>query len=227
MKTRALDYIFSSILLSFITIFDLLCLKFAVIPITMEWFGAYRILVDGLLFLLVFGVIAIICARIILALCPMKPGDYSMESRLFTWWKLFTVIYEFGRGALLPYTTVFARPLVAKLFGANIGKDIALGGRLVDPELITIGDGAIIGQDSVITAHAITAGTIMFRPVKVGCRATIGVNAVIMPGVVVGDAAVVTAGAVVPPETVIPAGEMWGGIPARRIKNIPSSGVPV
>ena len=80
---------------------------------------------------------------------PFIPGSYSMDDPVFTYWKLFTVTYEFGKGALLPFTSVFAKPVIALLFGAKIGKDIALGGILVDPQLIEIGDEAIIGQGSV------------------------------------------------------------------------------
>jgi acetyltransferase-like isoleucine patch superfamily enzyme len=129
------------------------------------------------------------------------------------------VIYEFGRGALLPFTTVFAKPLVAKLFGTQIGKDIALGGHLVDPEFISIGDEAIIGQDSVITAHTITSGYLILDPVIIGTKATVGVNVVVMSGVKVGEGAILAAGAVVPPNTEIPPGELWGGIPARKLKD--------
>nr|WP_243748635.1 DapH/DapD/GlmU-related protein [Pseudomaricurvus alcaniphilus] len=141
---------------------------------------------------------------------------------MFTWWKLFTVIYEFGRGALLPFTTVFAKPLVAKLFGASVGKDIALGGHLVDPQLISIGDEAIIGQGSVVTAHTITSGKLILSPVFIHRNATVGVNAVVMSGVSIGEGSVVTAGSVVPPDTKIPAMELWGGMPAKKIKSLGS-----
>ena len=220
MKTQLRDFIYSGILLTVLIILDFLSIKFFVVPLSSQWFDEYHVLIDGFMFLFVYGVLSVICARLMLLISPLSPGDHSMDSGLFTWWKLFTVVYEFGRGALLPFTTVFARPLVAMLFGAKIGKDIALGGRLVDPELITIGDEAIIGQDSVITAHAITTGMIILREVKISRGATVGVNVVIMPGVEVGEGSIVTAGAVVSPNTIIPAGEMWGGIPARKIKDV-------
>lgn len=47
---------------------------------------------------------------------------------------------------------------------------------------------------------------------------TIGLRAIIMGGVDVGEQAKVLAGSFVLPNTVIPAGEIWGGIPARRIE---------
>lgn len=220
MKTQALDYLLSAALIGVLCLLDYLLVGWGLRPITERVFGAYHILVDGLLLLLGYGLLAVLCARLMLRLRPFTPATYSMEDTMFTWWKLYTVNYEFGRGALLPYTTVFARPLVAVLFGARIGRDIALGGRLVDPELITIGEEAIIGQDSVITAHAIISGALILRPVNIAARATIGVNAVIMPGVDVGEGSIVTAGAVVTMDTKIPPGELWGGIPARKIKDV-------
>ena len=217
MKTEALDFLLSTIFLAAIGV-----LAFALVgtldPLLSDLFMGYHIIAGALLFLLTFGLLSVLTTRILLALSALTPGRHEMTTRLFTWWKLFTVVYEFGRGALLPFTTVFAKPLVAKLFGAKIGKDIALGGHLVDPEFITIGDEAIIGQGSVVTAHAITSGYLVLAPVNIGARVTIGVNAVVMSGVEVGEGSVVTAGAVVPPDTKIPPGELWGGVPAKKIK---------
>lgn len=46
----------------------------------------------------------------------------------------------------------------------------------------------------------------------------IGANAVILRGVSIGDGAIVAAGAVVNHD--IPAHEIWGGIPAKKIKKL-------
>jgi acetyltransferase-like isoleucine patch superfamily enzyme len=51
--------------------------------------------------------------------------------------------------------------------------------------------------------------------VHVKKNATLFVNAVVLPGVTVGENAVVAAGAVVTKD--VPDGEIWGGIPARKI----------
>ena len=154
------------------------------------------------------------------AIKPFKSGAYTMNDNFFTYWKLYTVIYEFGRGALLPFTTVFSKPLIAILFGAKIGQDVALGGHLVDPQLINIGNKTIIGQNSVITAHTINSGSIILKPVFIGSKVTVGVHSVIMSGVKVGEGAIITAGSVVPPNTRIPAYELWGGIPIKKIKKL-------
>ncbi len=220
MQTRPIDYLLSSLVLTLIGLAAWSCAAGTSYLATRPVLGPYHVLADALVFLLAFGAFAALAAHLIRRLHPLRPGRHAMDMPLFTAWKLYTVVHEFGRGAWLPFTTVFARPLVAALFGARIGKDIALGGMLVDPHLITIGDRAIIGQDSVLTAHAITSGEIILQPVTIGRGATVGVNAVIMPGTEIGEGAVVTAGSVVPPGTRIPPRELWGGVPARKLKDI-------
>ncbi|TPQ29623.1 acyltransferase [Methylomonas koyamae] len=220
MKTHPVDFILSgffTILIFCLSLFPVSVLSGIV---TVPAFGDYHVVIDSLLLLLLYGLWSAAILRLMMVFKPFSPGEYAMDDRLFTYWKLFTVIYEFGKGALLPFTTVFAKPLVAKLFGATIGRDIALGGHLVDPQLIQIGDEAVIGHDSVITAHTINSGTIVLKPVIIGARATIGVHAVLMSGVNVGEGAIVAAGSVVPPDTSIPANELWGGIPVKKIKSL-------
>lgn len=219
MKTEPLDYLLSAIVITLLAGVALGAAASGAWGFTRNALGAYHVVADTLVFLLSFGLASAVCCRLLVAAGLLRPGTYPMGDPLFRWWKLFTVMYEFGRGALLPFTTVFARPLVAKLFGADIGKDIALGGHLVDPQFIHIGDEAIVGQDSVITAHTITSGKLVLDPVVIGARATVGVKVVVMSGVRIGEGAIVAAGAVVPPGSEIPPGELWGGIPARRLKD--------
>jgi carbonic anhydrase/acetyltransferase-like protein (isoleucine patch superfamily) len=219
MKQTAYDYLLSSIALP-LTVGLALWLAYLLTPWSTHALGDYHVVFDLLAFLLFFGLLCALSARLVLKLAHLRPGKFAMDSATFTYWKLFTVLSEFGKGALLPFTTVFARPLIATLFGASVGKNIALGGTLVDGQFITIGEEAIIGQDSVITAHTITSGFLIIDPVIIGARATVGVNCVIMSGVQIGEDAVITAGAVVPPNSIIPEGELWGGVPARKIKTL-------
>lgn len=220
MRTRPIDFGLASIVITLLIIMDWLLMAFLINPISARVFGNYHLIIDALLFLLFYGLLSALFYWALLKIRPLAPGNYNMDEAAFTYWKLTTVIYELGRGALLPFTTVFSRPLVAKLFGAKIGRDIALGGVLADPHLIWIGDYAILGHNSVLTPHAITSGSIMLGEVRIQDRATVGVNTVIMPGVELGEGSVVTAGSVVTMDTHIPPGELWGGVPACKIKNL-------
>ncbi|HYE34697.1 acyltransferase [Methylocaldum sp.] len=219
MKTRPIDFFLSGLILTVIFGVSLFSVAKLFAPLT-QGLAPYNVLADFFLFLLAYGFFSGLTARLMLRIKPFQPGCYSMDDPIFTYWKLFTVVCEFGRGTWLPFSVVFAKPLIAMWFGAKVGKDIALGGRLVDPQLISIGNEAIIGQDSVITAHTITSGKLILGEVKIGDGATVGVNAVIMSGVELGEGSTIAAGSVVTLNTKIPEYELWGGIPAKKLKNI-------
>lgn len=55
------------------------------------------------------------------------------------------------------------------------------------------------------------------KPIHIGSHVWIGMNATIMKGVTIGDNSIVAAGALVTKN--IPANEIWGGVPAKFIKN--------
>ena len=58
----------------------------------------------------------------------------------------------------------------------------------------------------------------VFLPTRVCKGASIGANAVILPGIVIGGKAIVGAGSVVTKN--IPAGEIWAGNPAVYLRKI-------
>jgi acetyltransferase-like isoleucine patch superfamily enzyme len=113
--------------------------------------------------------------------------------------------------------------LVYQALGARLGANTYSAGALLDPPLTRIGSNTIIGHDAVIFAHVIEGARLELKRVVIGDTVTIGATAVVMAGVHIGDHAIVSAGAVVTKDTRIGAGEVWGGIPARRLKPAPAS----
>lgn len=108
--------------------------------------------------------------------------------------------------------------LVYLALGARLGENTYSAGTLLDPPLTYIGDNSIIGHNAVLFSHAIEGRNLSLNAIRIGNSVTIGANAVVMSGVVIGDGAIVSAGAVVTKGTRIDAGEVWGGIPAKRLK---------
>lgn len=105
----------------------------------------------------------------------------------------------------------------------HLGKGVLNIGNIVDPDLTEVGDNALIGGTSVLVAHAVLVrqdGALVFTsaPIKIGRRATIGGEAFIALGCVIGDDAVLEPRTVVAPFTQIPAGEVWGGNPASFLR---------
>lgn len=84
------------------------------------------------------------------------------------------------------------------------------------PHLITIDEDAIVGYRTTILCHEYMADRYRIGPVVIQRRATIGANCTLLPGVIVGEGATVSAMSLVNRD--IPPGELWGGVPVRRIR---------
>lgn len=130
-----------------------------------------------------------------------------------------------------------------QMLGAKIGKDcfpsrrveILLPMGLELGERVAVGwfaeldarAGIKIGNDTNVSSHVklITGSHDVddkeymadFKPIEIGHHCWIGTGAIVLQGVKIGDGAVVAAGAVVTKD--IPADEVWGGVPAKKIKD--------
>ena len=216
MKTDALDFILCSLVLIAVIALDLAVVMLVIRPLSTAWLADYHVVGDLAAGILLYGLISAGVLRAILALRPVEPGTYEMDSPAFRQWKLFTVVYRLGQSALTPFAPVFARPLVARLFGARVGRDVAIGGTIDDPYLVTIGNGAVLGNNSLVAGSAIVNGRITLGRVVVGPGATVGVNAVVLPGAEIGEHALIVGGSIVLAGTRVPASETWRGNPARK-----------
>ena len=114
---------------------------------------------------------------------------------------------------LTPLLTLYHR-----LMGMRLGARVQINTAVVaDQNLITIGDDTVIGGDVTLVAHAAERGYIVTAPIHIGARVTVGLMAVILPGCVIGDDAVIAAGSVLSKDAKVGPGEIWVGVPARRV----------
>lgn len=89
---------------------------------------------------------------------------------------------------------------------------------------ISIGKGCLFGQNVTILANTyelipnfpISPERMYSKDVNIGDYVWVGANVVILPGVTIGSNVVIGSTAVVTKD--IPQGEIWGGVPARKIK---------
>lgn len=122
-----------------------------------------------------------------------------------------------------PFSTVPGRLIMEDGVAIGQGSNIRAAGGT-----IRIGAGTGITQNNVLVAanHQIIPGEPRFHipwdsgrcGIDIGKNVWVGAGCVILPGTVIGDDAVIAAGSVV--RGTVPAGEMWGGVPARKIKTI-------
>ena len=105
----------------------------------------------------------------------------------------------------------------------NISRHAHVWGMLWDPDLTEIGDDTIIGAHTHISCHSLTVqpdGSQAYArdPVAIGRRVTVAADCRIALGVTIGDDSILEPCSNVLPYTVIPAGEVWSGNPARFVR---------
>lgn len=194
--------------------------------ISQLWPWAIRFLGLGLClgwgyFLFGLSLLGLTIAICRVACLPVREGNYPFFSAEAARWVFGYSLTLAVQKFFLPFMR--STPLICGWYrgmGAQIGHDVQINTcHLNDAPLLEFGDGALVGADSLIICHATEGGILILRKARLGPGAAVGAGAVLMPGVTLGPEAVVLPGSVVSSHTEIPAGEVWGGVPARCLKS--------
>ncbi|MBV9504796.1 MAG: HAD-IIIC family phosphatase [Acidobacteriia bacterium] len=117
------------------------------------------------------------------------------------------------------------RKLVLRSYApsVHVGEGASVWSFILDPDLTEIGARAIIGWGGEFSSHVLTNrpdGSLVYAsaPIKVGARTTIGAGCRVALGATIGADVIVEPMSHVAPFTNIPDGEIWGGVPARRLR---------
>lgn len=151
--------------------------------------------------------------------------------------------------SLLPTTRFFSiKASLLRWAGINVGNNVRICSnvKIYGSGDLTIGDNTWIGHETLIICsgeiriganvdiaprcylgtgtHEIdldsthVAGKGISLPIQIGDGVWLCTHAVILPGVTIGERSIIAAGAVVKGE--VPILEMWGGLPAKKIKGL-------
>jgi acetyltransferase-like isoleucine patch superfamily enzyme len=145
-----------------------------------------------------------------------KGGYYTIHA---VPWFIHNGLFYLVRFTFLPFATLTPFGVwFLKAMGMKIGRHAFINTEHIsDPRFIEVGHDAALGGSVRIFAHYGGGGNLVIAPVKIGDRATLGAGACVMGDVMVGDGATVLPHSVLLPGTRVPAGETWGGVPARKI----------
>jgi len=182
--------------------------------------GDFRGVVTLIAWVALVYLYALLAFRLFLRVAPLEPGEIghgTKQESIYHIYLLFflLIFYPIMRSGFMPVPLM---RLVYLALGARLGDNTYSSGIILDPIFVSMGRNCIVGQYALIIPHVIENEQLAHVPVRIGDNVTIGAHAVVMAGVQIGDNALVATGAVVSKNTVIGSGEIWGGVPARRLK---------
>lgn len=180
--------------------------------------GRYAPTVTVLVFVAGVFLFTALYAKFLRLFQPYREGTFKVDTSAFmTCWKYYQFSNDWTQSVLGYVLPVSLRRAFYRLLGARLGNGVMIAGKLIEPPLVEIGDYSFMGENSVITAHSIEADSVTLEKVVMGRHVTVGTLAVVLPGVRIDDYGMVAAGAVVLKGTHIQRGEIWAGVPARKV----------
>lgn len=187
---------------------------------TTFWIGDYHVIADFILFCVLTVLLSGTLVRAFLVLKPLRVLTCTLDSRKAFYWKLVAMVAEIGGATFSSFVPLHLRAPFYRIIGARIGKKTIVSGEIVDPFLVEIGAYVMVGKKALLVPHDITYNRLHIEPIKIGDHATIGIGAIIMPGVSIGEGSILAPDAIAVSGTKIPPYEFWGGEPAVKIKKI-------
>ncbi|MCU0807652.1 MAG: acyltransferase [Candidatus Contendobacter sp.] len=173
--------------------------------------GDFRGVTLVLAWIILFYLYAFVIYRLFLRVMPLEEGELAEGSRAEFAAQVNILFYLLLFNSLIRthFLPVPLLRLIYQALGTRMGANTYSAGVILDPPLTELGANCIIGHEGRHFALA---------RIRAGDNVTIGATAVIMSGVSIGDGAIVSAGSVVLKDTRIGPGEIWGGVPAKRLK---------
>ena len=165
-----------------------------------------------LLDLLVIGILGML----------MRPKKEAAIAPTQSWltirWGFMALLHRLALPSLKWMVPSFIGDLYYRMVGMKVGRGAQLNSSMInDAYMVEIGAKTVIGGDASINAHLFENNGIHLSPVRIGANCVVGTRSQINPGCIIGDGAVIASKAVLAKHTEVPAGEIWGGIPAKFI----------
>jgi non-ribosomal peptide synthetase-like protein len=159
----------------------------------------------------------VLVERAVTHLQALRPDGCSIYDRAFwrheRFWKVPAQTYiQLFNGT--PLKNVIWRAL-----GVRIGKRVFDDGcAFVEKTFVSVGDECTLNFGSIVQCHSQEDGAFKSDRSAVGAGCTLGVGAFVHYGVTIGDGAVLAADSFLMKGEEVPAGERWGGNPAKKMR---------
>ncbi len=173
---------------------------------------------------MVFGISMMILFPILAKVLGWKTGEGTVPIRSFKVWNWYNY-----NGAILIFQTLFGKftrsnalyIAFLRAMGAKVGRNVIVNSNTIyDHDMLEIGDNTVIGGDAAIIGHVGEKGNLVRKKIIIGRDCTIGQYATVFPGAVIGDNCHVGALSLVPKDMKLDSNAVYGGVPARKIKDL-------
>lgn len=160
-----------------------------------------------------------------LVLGRIRAGRHPLWGAYYLrWWFVRSLVAALPLGHLRGTPLL---PLVYRLFGARIGRDVHLEtDDLAAFDLISIGDGASIDEMASLLGCAVEERELVVGPVQVGRGCFVGTRSILREHTAMADGARLEDLSLLPRGARIPRGETWAGSPARRVAGSSDAAAP-
>lgn len=138
--------------------------------------------------------------------------------------------YEAPFPAFLAYHIANLPPLCwlfTPIFGPHSRSCCVTDALFMDPSLTEIGRNVTIGYDAIIAAHTQGRDEVVIKRTIIEDDVLIGGRACIYGGCHIRRGAIILGNAILRPDTIVGENEVWGGVPAKKIKELPAYGTPL
>lgn len=174
---------------------------------------------------LAFAVLVMIVSAVAMRLLgwrPEAPADLviaEVSPALSDWarYQISSHVVGFVAGGLLRSTPLWS--MYMRFNGARLGRRVwvnSLG--VTDHCLLEFGDDVVIGAGVHLSAHTVERGVVRLAPVSIGAGSTVGVNAHVEIGSVIGPSCQIGSLSMVPKFSRLDEAGTYVGVPVRRIE---------
>jgi hypothetical protein len=145
----------------------------------------------------------------------------ELDGSKLIWWTIKETSWDMAQTITKKIIFLSTSPIIiSRLFGFRIRKNTGIVGHLMDPELLDIGEGTVVGTGAIVSAHHIRRGSLYYKRVKIGKNCLIGGLTVVLPGVVIPDNVIVSACSLIPANWELEPNTIYSGVPIKKIKEI-------
>jgi len=191
----------------------------------------FALALGGSLYVFLFWGLILVGTLVRLLSLGISPGRYPAISPVTLLWMILNGIFTIAYRMILPLVPMtFFSETFYRLCGMKLGRGTWINTFVImDPYLVEIGEGTVVGGDAVISPHVFEAGHLLLERIRIGRHCLVGGHSYLSPGVTVGDGSTIGLRACLRKGRKVPPGSRissLAGLDSRRIRSLERGGDP-